>query len=271
MMVLGVIVVSLLGLIIGSFLNVVILRYNTGHSNGGRSMCLSCAKKLSWSELLPIISFFALGRRCRGCKSSLSWQYPLVELSTSALFVVVFFHVVPLFARGDFMLFVTHFILLVTIWGLLVVIFVYDLYHKIIPNALVYTAAALALLYRLTLVSWEFFPTIPLFDMLAGFIFFAPFGILWIISSGRWLGLGDAKLAMVIGWLLGFTTGASTLVLAVWIGASVGVYLWVMSLVQKKTFNHELPFAPFLIIATLIGFLVPIDFFYDARLLFSFI
>jgi prepilin signal peptidase PulO-like enzyme (type II secretory pathway) len=270
-MILSILVVALLGLIIGSFLNVVILRYNTGHSNGGRSMCLSCAKKLSWSELVPVVSFFALRRKCQGCKSSISWQYPLVELSTSALFVIILFHVVPLFSRGDIVLFVTHFILLAIIWSLLVVIFVYDFYHKIIPNALVYTAALLALVYRLTLVPWEFFPTIPLFDVLAGLIFFSPFGILWLISSGRWLGLGDAKLAMVIGWLLGFITGASTLIIAVWIGASVGVYLWVMSLVQKKTFNHELPFAPFLIIATLIGFLVPIDLFYDARLLFSFI
>lgn len=269
-MALAVLFFALLGVIIGSFLNVVILRYNTGSGTGGRSMCLSCTKQLTWSELVPVVSFFALGRKCRGCKSALSWQYPLVESATSGLFVLIFFHLLPLLDAGQITLFILHYMLLAIIWSLLVVIFVYDLYHKIIPNMLVYTAAIVALVYRLTLITWDTIGTLPtMFDALAGLLFFAPFGILWVISRGRWLGLGDAKLAMVIGWLLGFVTGASALVLSVWIGASVGVYLWVMSILRKTPLNHEMPFAPFLVIATLIGFMVPLDFFYNFRIFLS--
>lgn len=261
------IITALFGLIIGSFLNVVILRHNTGHRNHDRSMCLSCATSLRWYELLPLISFFAFGRKCRTCKSAISWQYPLVELATSALFVLVTMHTTPLLLAGNITMFIVQWILLASIWSLLVVIFVYDLYHTIIPNVFVYSAAVLALVYRLTFFA---FPS-PVFsvDIVAGLILAFPFALLWVISRGRWLGLGDAKLAMVIGWLVGLSTGVSVIVLAVWIAAGVGVYLLVMSWIRHTHLNHELPFAPFLIFATLVGFLVPIDFFYNARILFT--
>ena len=79
------------GTIVGSFLNVLILRYNTGISAArGRSFCFSCGKNLNWLELVPVLSFLFQKGKCRGCKSKISWQYPLVECLTGLLFVGVF-------------------------------------------------------------------------------------------------------------------------------------------------------------------------------------
>lgn len=76
---------GLFGLIVGSFLNVVILRMNTGKTLGGRSMCLSCNKKLEWYELIPLVSFIIQRGRCTKCHSKISWQYPIVEAITAVL------------------------------------------------------------------------------------------------------------------------------------------------------------------------------------------
>ena len=80
----------------GSFLNVVIVRFNTGLSfTKGRSMCFSCGKSLGFFELIPLVSFVVQGGRCRGCKSKLSPQYFLVELLTGLTFVSVFLTIHP--------------------------------------------------------------------------------------------------------------------------------------------------------------------------------
>ena len=84
------IIFSILGLIIGSFLNVVILRFNTNKTLGGRSGCMACEKELNWYELIPVFSFFALQGRCSGCQTKISVQYPLVELATGVIFGVLF-------------------------------------------------------------------------------------------------------------------------------------------------------------------------------------
>jgi len=82
-----------LGAVIGSFLNVVIFRFNTSRSLSGRSACLYCGKELRWYELIPIVSFLLLRGRCASCKSRLSIQYPLVEFITAVIFVLVFYKI----------------------------------------------------------------------------------------------------------------------------------------------------------------------------------
>src|SRR3990167_8361302 len=86
-----------LGLIIGSFLNVVIYRYNTGKTFGGRSKCLVCHKILSWHELIPLFSFIFLKGHCRGCKTRISFQYPLIEFITGLVFAFIFLKLENLF------------------------------------------------------------------------------------------------------------------------------------------------------------------------------
>lgn len=265
-------VVGLFGVIIGSFLNVVILRLNTGRGSGGRSMCLSCAKTLTWVELVPVLSFVLLGRRCRGCKSRVSWQYPLVELTTAALFALLWYLTLPVYYTHGTTLFLAHWGLLATLFSTYVVIFVYDLYHKIIPDVCAYTAACIAALYHVLVLLSGTGIGRDWWDTLAPLAFFIPFWALWYVSRGRWMGLGDGKLAISIGFLLGLSVGTTALIFAVWLGAIIGILMLVTDALNRRasgiTMRREIPFAPFLLIATLVAFVVPIDIF-SLMLLFS--
>jgi leader peptidase (prepilin peptidase)/N-methyltransferase len=119
--------IFILGACIGSFLNVVIYRYNTGLTINGRSKCFSCGRTLVWYDLIPIFSFLAFKGRCRTCKSKISWQYPAVELTAALLFLGLY----NLEGISTFLIFDC------VIWSILLVITVYDLRHKIIPDGLV--------------------------------------------------------------------------------------------------------------------------------------
>jgi len=278
--------VFIFGAIIGSFLNVVILRYNTGTKILGpkeRSMCFSCAKKLNWYELIPVASFFCLRGRCLSCRTPISWQYPLVEIGTGLIFVKIFSDMLA----GVFTPFLA--VLYAVIWCLLMVIAVYDLRHKIIPDGMAYGFAALSLVSAFVVSSTTGSGfVIPFYSILAGLVFFGFFGGLWFVSGGRWLGFGDAKLVLGVGFLLGLVRGLSALALSFWIGAVVMVGLMMIGQIFLKkewakvvrsvrlrrflatlTMKSEIPFAPFIILGTLIAFLWNLDIFGVARFLFG--
>jgi len=249
------------GAIIGSFLNVVILRYGKKSLNG-RSICSFCSQQLKWFELIPILSFFLLGGKCIRCQKKISWQYPLVEIVTGTLFLLIFIFFT---LTGDHPLGVAIFnlILLWSIFSLLIIIFVYDIYHKIIPDLLVFLFSGLALANFLVF-DFQGFGFSLYNNLWAGPILALPFAFLWFVSGGRWMGLGDAKLAFGIGWFLGLIKGSSAIILGIWIGAIVGLFLVALSRVMIKkrlffrsknfTIKSELPFAPFLIIGLILVF-----------------
>lgn len=247
------IIFFIFGLIIGSFLNVVIIRLNTQKSFGGRSGCMSCQNKLTWYELIPIFSFLGLGGRCRNCKTKISFQYPLVELITGLIFALLFLKFQDIFFFNT-LTFIFTYAYYVTVFSLLVVIAVYDLKHKIIPDILSLVLVFLAFLGLFFFTNYGFSPHIPtLLGFLAGPIIAAPFAFLWLVSSGKWMGLGDAKLAISLGWLLGLSLGFSGVVFAFWIGSIVGLSLVIFS--KKHGMKSEIPFAPYLVFGTLLVFL----------------
>lgn len=233
-----------LGSIVGSFLNVALLRYNTGRSTGGRSACMSCRRTLVWYELVPVLSFIVLRGRCRTCTSRLSFQYPLVEGATALLFLGVFLKGLPPV--------VTAYALVVSVLFLFIV--VYDLKHLIIPRGPMYTLLGLSVLAQIV-DPYTLSLHVPMvWDLVIGPLFFLFFAALFFFSGGRAVGFGDAKLSLALGLLLGFSAGLSAFVFAFWIGAVVGIALLLSARVLYFFYGFsahwhgksELPFAPFL-------------------------
>jgi leader peptidase (prepilin peptidase)/N-methyltransferase len=263
----------ILGALIGSFLNVVIYRYNTGLSVAtGRSQCFVCGKKLEWYELIPLFSFLFQRGRCTVCHTKISWQYPFVEIMTALLFFAVayrqiaLYEIFSLYPNGflfSVLLAVYYFIII----SVMVVIAVYDMRHKIIPDGMVYSFIFLAigkLLFFTYLFAWPL-STLGFLNLLAPFLLAFPFAFLWFISRGLWIGFGDAKLALGIGALLGLAHGISAIMIAFWIGAVYGIVLMLVHKLFPARFSEnigpssEIPFAPFLIIGTCIVLFTQID------------
>ena len=216
------VILFVFGAVIGSFLNVVGLRWGK-ESVGGRSTCRTCGKILHWYELVPIISFLIQKRKCRGCKAKISWQYPAIEILTGLIFVTVPLWMLPVFC-------------------IYIVILIYDLHHKIIPDPLVYLAIILSLV-----LSWH---------LLAGLIIFLFFVAIWFLSRGRAIGFGDAKLGLSVGLLLGAAQGFSAIVVAFWIGAVIGLFLMWR---KKLTIKSEVPCAPFIMLGAWISVILELD------------
>ena len=218
---------------VGSFLNCVIYRLEKEKSFlKGRSYCPRCKHKLGFLDLVPVLSFFMLRGRCRYCKEKISWQYPMVEISTAAIFLLIF----------NFQFSIFNFILAC----FLIVIFVYDLKHYVIPDKVIYPAIGVALVYDF--LRSDFLGKSDLLISALGAAAF--FLAIVLISRGKWMGVGDIKLAFLMGLILGYPNILVALFLAFLIGAIIGVGLMVFG---KKTMKSEVPFGPFLVGGTLIA------------------
>ncbi len=252
-----------LGVIIGSFLNVYIYRFHTGKSLSGSSHCLSCQTPLRWYDLFPLLSYLFLRGRCRRCSSYIPSRYFWVELLTGLLFVSV------VLVEPIWWLWPWYAVLI----SVLVVVAVYDLYHMVIPQEFIYTLLALALIF----VGYKWWVLPDWYGLvsaaLGGLIGYLFFWGLWKYSSGRWVGYGDAKLAIPLGMIVGLNGVFSLLVLSFWIGAAISLALMGFWYLKEKsrgqkglsfrtkplTMKSEVPFAPFLILSFLAVLLWHID------------
>lgn len=254
--------IGILGLIIGSFLNVVIYRYHTGKSLNGHSHCLSCGEKLRWYELFPLVSYVCLWGRCRTCGCTIPLRYFLVELCTAVLFILLF----SVFPLGLLLLFS---MLLIAV---LLIVSVYDIYHMVIPNELVILMILLALIYYVLTYGFMWDISSVLAHVGAALGAFLFYGGLWFVSKGRWIGFGDAKLAIPLAFILGPWATFTFIVFSFWVGAIVSLSILgvpVLIQVYKKyctpelvvnsfksfTIKSEVPFAPFMIAAFLLVYI----------------
>ena len=236
--------IFLLGISIGSFLNVLIYRFPKRENFLiSRSFCPKCHHKLNWSDLIPLFSFFLLRGKCRYCKKSISFHYPLIEFLTGILLCLIFYRL-----EINFLFFIYFSIISI----LLILIFFYDLKYYIIPNIAVYSLIVFTLIFN---VFSKIFPEIlilaPEYSTLntiytalgASFCFF----LIFLISQGKWLGFGDVKLIFFMGLFLGFPKILIAIFLASLIGSIIGLGLIALG---KKGFKSEIPFGPFLIMGT---------------------
>ena len=231
------VLIIVIGLSIGSFVNVLIARTPSGKKISGRSKCPECGVAIRWYDLVPILSFVVLYGRCRACGRRISWRYPLVELITVAVFGVLF-----LMAGGAFTF--QLFFLWVISAGLIALAGC-DLEKFILPDSLIAGLSAFVLVFKAVTSPSE------LISMcVTGFLLALGFGILFLVSRGSWLGLGDVKLAFLVGLILNYPLAIVVVLGAIWSAAIVGV---ILVAIRRASFKSALPFGTFLAGASVVA------------------
>jgi leader peptidase (prepilin peptidase)/N-methyltransferase len=232
------IIVFVVGLAIGSFLDVLIYRIDDLKSVlSTRSHCVHCKYQLAWYDLIPLLSFVFLLGKCRECKQKISLQYPAVELGTAILLLLLF----VIYGISWPLAFYS------VIFSILIVVFVYDIQKQLIAEELVWTALVISIF------SWYFGHFSILSMVLGGLICGGVPALLVVVSREKWMGSGDIKLGLLVGFLVGYPRAMFLIFLAFVLGAIIGL---VYMAVKKKGLKDSLPFAPFLISAALITLVI---------------
>lgn len=229
--------VIIIGLSIGSFVNVLIARTPLGKKINGRSKCPECGLNIKWYDLVPLISFAVLSGKCRACGWKIPWRYPLIELITAIVFGV-------LFIAGGGVLDLQLFYRWVISAGLIALAGC-DLDKFVLPDSLTAGLSVFVLVFKAIADPSE------LVSMcVTGLLLAMGFGILFLVSRGSWLGLGDVKLAFLVGLILNYPLAIIAVLGAIWSAAIVGV---VLVAIRRASFRSALPFGTFLAGATIVA------------------
>jgi len=238
------ILLGLLGLCVGSFISAFSYRWPKKIDFlWGRSFCPKCKAKISWYDNIPLFSYLVLRGKCRSCHKPISLRYPLLELTGALAFVGLGFALknpsVWSYYLGVFLLPV-----FVALLSTLIAIFVIDLETQLIPDGLVF------LLLGLVLLALFVFGKAPAFPLLAAG-FGASFFLLLLafVTRGRGMGLGDVKLALPLGAILGWPQVGVWLFLSFLTG---GVFAILLLVAKKASFGKRIAFGPFLVLGFII-------------------
>ena len=238
------IIVIILGGLWGSFANVCIYRLPQSKKGliSGRSYCPQCKKKIVWHDNIPIISYLFLNGKCRRCKKSISPKYLLVETISIILFYTIYFF---------FGISLTTLFLIILALSFLIIFFI-DLKHFIIPDILTFPMMALGFVKSFDPNLDPIFPNY--LNSLIGGIF--GYGIIWLIiffykqiRKKEGMGLGDAKLLAVVGFWFGWIS----IPLVIFLSSVIALMIVIPDLLTKtKKLSSQIPFGPYIIIATII-------------------
>lgn len=226
----------IIGLVLGSFYNVVGIRMADKISIiRPRSHCPNCRQQLKVAQLIPVISYMIQKGRCINCQTKISIKYPLFELLTASLFTIS-----PMLVGWSKELLI-FFVLI----SLVIIITISDLYKMLIPNKVLLFFGIVIFIFRF------FIPTDPWWDAYAGALL--GFGLLLLIAvvSKGGMGGGDIKLFAVVGLFLGVKGTVLTLVLAAVFGMLFGFLLMML---KKFKRGQPIPFGPFIGLAALISY-----------------
>lgn len=214
----------LTGFLIGSFLSVLTYRLpRRMQFISGRSRCPQCKHKILWYDNIPLFSFLFLRGKCRNCHRRISIRYPLLEFVTGVTFVVIGPNISYLVLAAIF-----------------ICVFVIDIEHQIIPDELVFLGLAVVILN----LKFEIFN-----GLFAGFLAADFLLLLNIVTKGKGMGLGDVKLAILIGSIIGLRYFLLWLLVSFVIGAIVGIILIIF---RKANLKEQIAFGPFLIIGMVV-------------------
>ncbi len=240
-----IVLMFILGLAVGSFLNVVIDRLPQSKSIiYPPSFCDECKKNLLWYDLIPVLSFIFLAGKCRFCRKKISLQYPIVEFTTACLFasVHILFISYPQLPITNYQLSIIYYLLVISA---LIAIFFIDLKYRIIPDQILIALTVISLAYQL-FFGIDGLPN----HLLAGISYFALLLLLVVVTKGKGMGLGDVKFAFVIGLLLGFPKVVAGFYLSFLTGAVISLILIIAG---RKTMKSTIPFGPFLAASTAVS------------------
>jgi leader peptidase (prepilin peptidase)/N-methyltransferase len=217
------------GLLVGSFLNVVIARVPEGRSVWApRSACPRCGALIGWYDNIPLLSFLVLRGRCRGCGAAIPWRYPIVEAATGGAFALAYVLLGP----------TPKFLVAAALLGALIAITAIDLRHQIIPDVISLPGIVVGFVANSLLpagVGW--------LDSLIGIAVGGGIFLVIILVSGGGMGGGDMKLGAMLGAFLGWKLGLLAVLLGVLAGGAVAV---VLLLLGRKGRKEAIPFGPYL-------------------------
>jgi leader peptidase (prepilin peptidase) / N-methyltransferase len=238
------------GAIIGSFLNVVILRLPKEETLLGRSQCPNCKHFLSATELFPIFSFLFLKGKCKNCRIKISWRYIALEFLTGGLFAFAFWYLYPQDLAGYLVLFKSFLVI-----SLFITIFAIDFEHfLILDSVLIFGILSVSLINLILDINQnQLFPILSsavFSGLIIGSIAVLPFFALWYFSNGRALGFGDVKFAFLLGIIFGWPLTLVCIFLAIMLGGFISI--WLLLLANKNLKSH-VPFGTFLSLAGFIA------------------
>ncbi len=242
------------GASIGSFVQVIASRLHVAPIMKGRSKCLSCGEALRASDLIPVISYLWLRGKCRHCKS----VYGVSALVVEVLFGVTFVVLYQLIIKDQVSLLVSLLWLVyyTLLFGTLGVMALYDRAHSYIPSMFLYGYLALtAIMYCMRIANDPHVLT-----MISPVFVAVPFLLVWLITRGRGLGFGDVILFFGVGMFFDSLQGLAVLMVSVWLGAIVGIYIKYISR-QRLSDTTAIPFVPFIVIGFLIVLFTDMDIF----------
>lgn len=238
--------VSLIGLAFGSFATSLVYRLNTEDKVPSlwrsRSFCPSCKHPLSLRDNIPLLSYIFLCGQCRYCQKPIPRHYPLIELSTLATFLAIWTYFTRVIETTP----LANVILITAIAFVFLVIFFSDLLFGLIPDEMIAVGSVTALIYQQ--ISPGPFPLASLgLNLLGGLFSSLAFLLVVLVTRFKGLGLGDVKLAFLIGFLLGWPKAA----VAFWFSFVFGgAFAVVLLLLKRVRFSDTIPFGPFLVLGT---------------------
>ncbi len=252
----NILLLFILGLLVGSFLSVVISRLDTKEGFlKGRSRCPKCKAKILAKDLVPIFSYLILKGKCRKCGENISLFYPIIEITTGFLFALTYIRFYDVLGGPNLYLFLLlHFFII----SVLLVIFAFDSVNYLIPDKIVIPSIIVVFIFSCMNILLN--PTLG-----SDFLLYRPFlvNLIWgviigggffaslvLISSEKWMGWGDVKLGVFLGIALGYPLILVTIFSSFIIGT---LYSLALIVLKMKTRKDIIPFGPFLVLGAFVA------------------